>query len=596
MKSKGLFRFAANKEDKPQDCNGLDFRARHLRFLLPHLKKNKRRYFALSFLLLVSSGLSLPGPAITGYIVDKVFVYRDVSKLNMLVLCLIGLLFASETVRTIQEYSNFRLSQEFTFSVRVELIERILRYPLSFFKNYQSGYLLSRLDEINLLGGFFSTTILVLIESSIRLISALVLIGRYNSRMTLISLAVLPLFFEVARRSAAGIRRTNIGSLESGAKVRGRIQQVLSGIELVKTYAKEDREITDIRYGLRKMIDNEVVQNLFSSLAGKVLGILTGINLIAILWLGGHEIIAGRLTVGQYVAFAAYVGFLYGPMQVFAITFLQFQRVLVAASRVSIFLAGTGENEDPARTEKIRSIRGDIGFENVSHSYDNNESALSNLTFSIREGETAAFVGKSGSGKTTLVHLILGLYKPTSGRIVIDGNDTCRMNLDSLRARIGIVSQNIFLFNDSILNNIKYSRAEASQNDVIRAAKIAGCHDFIMALPQGYQTDSGELGQKLSGGEKQRIAIARCVLKNPDILILDEPTSHLDPMHVRTIAATLKEAFKNRTCIIISHNITSIFWADRIFVLDKGRIVQEGSHSELLKIPGQYRDLFGTEF
>lgn len=572
----------------------INFRFRELAFLVPHAKKNFARYIRLFFLLLLSSGLSLPGPAITGYIVDKVFVRKDASKLDLLVGLLLAILLLSELIRIVQEYAMLRTSQEFTYSIRVHLIERMLKYPLSFFKEFQTGYLVSRLDEVNLLGSFFSITILSVAENLVRFVGAVFLISRYNLKLTLIAMIVLPLFFEVARRYAGAIRATSMRTMEKSAKVKGKIQETLSGIEIVKTYAKESFETGEIKTGLRKMIELEIIQNLFSSISGKILGIITSINLLVILWVGGHEIIAGRLTVGQYIAFVAYIGFLYGPIQMFAYTFLQFQKAFMACKRISAFLDKTAEDERPERTYEFQTILGDIRFENVSYHYGDGKNTLQDINLSIRKGKKIAFVGKSGAGKSTLVHLILGLYEPTSGGIEIDGIDVQTVKLESLRNRIGIVSQSIFLFDDSILNNIKYSRPDASMEEVIAAARASGCHDFISQFPEGYDTNAGEIGKRLSGGEKQRISIARCLLKKPDLIIFDEPTAHLDAVAVKNLIASVQELFKDKTCVIISHHLNNINWVDRIFVLEEGRIVQEGTHAELIVRSEEYRELFET--
>jgi len=572
----------------------IDFSARELAFLVPHAKKYIPRYVGLFFLLLLSSGLSLPGPAITGYIVDKVFVRKDASKLDLLVGLLLAILLLSELVRIVQEYAMLRTSQEFTYSIRVHLIERMLRYPLSFFKDFQTGYLVSRLDEVNLLGSFFSITILSVAENLVRFVGAVFLISRYNLKLTLIAMIVLPLFFEVARRYVGAIRATSMSTMEKSAKVKGKIQETLSGIEVVKTFAKEGYETAEIKTGLRKMIELEIIQNLFSSISGKILGIITSINLLVILWVGGHEIIAGRLTVGQYIAFVAYIGFLYGPIQMFAFTFLHFQRAFIACKRISEFLNKTAEDERPGRKHEFRTIRGDIRFEDVYYHYREGRDVLHGISFSVRKGERIAFVGKSGAGKSTLVHLILGLYEPTAGCVEVDGIDVRTVKLESLRNRIGIVSQNIFLFDDSILNNIKYSRPDASMEEVIAAAKASGCHDFISRFPEGYDTNAGEIGKRLSGGEKQRISIARCLLKKPDLIIFDEPTAHLDPVTVKNLIASIQDLFRDKTCIIISHDLNNIHWADRIFVLKEGLLVQEGTHAELVGMEGEYRELFET--
>lgn len=570
-------------------------RTRELAFLLPYIKKNRFRYFGLSGLVILSSGLSLPGPYITGIIVDKVFVYKDESMLSVYVGILLVILLISEIVRISQEYHMLRLSQEFTYSIRIGLIERMLKYPLSFFKEFQTGYLVSRLDEANMLGNFFSLAILSLGENLVRFIGAIFLISRYSIKLTLIAIIVLPLLFEVARRSRGAIRATSMQAMEKSAKIRGKIQETMSGIELIKSYSKEGHETSEIKTGLRKMIELEIIQNLFSSVSGKMLGILTGMNLLVILWVSGHEIIKGRLTVGQYFAFVAYISFLYGPIQTFALTFMQFQRALIASKRISEFLDKTTEDERPERKCILSSVKGDIEFDNVNYYYDYGNNVLNKVTFFIRAGEKIAFVGKSGAGKSTLVNLILGFYEPTAGSIKIDGVDLSRVSLKSLRNRIGIVSQNIFLFDDSILNNIKYSRPEASMEEIVAAAKASGCHDFISSFSAGYETNAGEIGKKLSGGEKQRISIARCLLKNPDLVIFDEPTAHLDIPAIKSFIDSINNLFKDKTCIIISHNVNNVQWVDRVLVLDNGVIVQEGTHKTLIDEEGEYKKLFQND-
>jgi ABC-type bacteriocin/lantibiotic exporter with double-glycine peptidase domain len=570
----------------------LDLKASDLAFLIPHAKKYSPRYLGIIILLLLGIALSLPGPAIMGYIIDKVFVAKNIAKLNVLVGILIAILLLSELVRFVEEYYILRLSQEFTNSIRIQLVKRILSFPMSFFKKFQTGYLLSRVEEVNNLGSFFSVTILSLAENSLRFIGAIFLISNYNFKLTLIALLFLPLFFEVTRRSVGTLRASSIGVMEKNAKVRGKIQETLAAIELVKTYAKEEYESDVIRLSFRKMIELEIIQNLFSSLSGKILGIITGVNLLAILWVGGQEIIANRLTVGHYIAFVTYVGYLYGPIQMFALTFLQFQKAFMASKRISSFLDKTAENESKKREHEFKTVRGDIQCENVYYHYGNGKDVLSDISFSISKGERIAFVGRSGAGKTTLVHLLLGLENPSRGRIIIDGVNSERIRLTSLRNRIGIVSQNIFIFDDSILNNIRYSQPEAGMEDTIAAAKISGCHDFISNLPNGYNTNTGEIGIKLSGGEKQRISIARCVLKKPDLIIFDEPTAHLDPPAARVIIDSMKRVFIDKTWIIISHKLESVAWADKIYVMARGRIVQQGTHESLIKRIGEYRTIF----
>jgi ABC-type multidrug transport system fused ATPase/permease subunit len=275
----------------------------------------------------------------------------------------------------------------------------------------------------------------------------------------------------------------------------------------------------------------------------------------------------------------------------FILCLIIFGDVSPGKHRYSIY-SPQAENENPERTFEFSKIKGCVRFDSVCYHYEDGKNVLSEISFDIREGEKVAIVGKSGAGKSTLVQLILGLYEPIEGRIEVDSVDIRTVRLDSLRNRIGIVSQNIFLFNDTILNNIKYSRAEASIDEVLTAAKASGCHDFISQFPHGYDTNAGEVGKRLSGGERQRISIARCLLKKPDLIIFDEPTTHLDSVSGNNIISTIKSVFKNNTCIIISHHINNIQWVDKILVLKYGRLVQEGTHQELAVKEGEYQNLF----
>jgi ABC-type bacteriocin/lantibiotic exporter with double-glycine peptidase domain len=575
-----------------RDKNKISFSLREVAFLVPHLKKNVKRYLGLLGLLILSSLLSIPAPAITGYIIDNVFIRKDLAKLTTLVGLLFVLLLIVEIVRAVQEFYMYMLSQEFNYSVRSQLIERIVRYPMSFFRKNQSGYLVSRLDEINILGGFFTVTLLSLAENMIRFLGSAFFIIRFNLKLTLFSLAILPLFFEVARRSKGAFRTTSFSAMESNANTKARIQETFSGIELIKTFAKEEHETSRINNSLRLTMNTEIIQNLLSSISGRVLGIIVGLNLLVILWVGGNEIIAGRLSVGQYFAFTAYVGYLYSPIQLFSMTFLTWQRVLIACKRISTFTVDTTEDEGPNRIYKFTSLIGEIRFRNVTFNYEDGEDVLHDISLFIQRHEKVALVGRSGAGKSTIVNLILGLYTPTKGQVEIDGVDLRTTRLRSLRDRIGIVSQNIFLFDDTILNNIKYSWPEAGMDEVVIAAKASGCHDFITQFPNGYETNAGEIGNRLSGGEKQRISIARSLIKKPDLIILDEPTAHLDAPAIRAIIDTIQELFRKQTCLIISHNASNIHWVDKIIVLDKGHIVQEGSHFDLIRKVGEYRNLF----
>lgn len=593
MRIKDHFRIILSHLFPKKNCKTkTDFSLNSIKFLFPYIKRQKKRFFCTFLLLFIISLLVLPSPAITGYIVDTVFVNKRLDKLSFLALLLIIILILSEFGRTLQEYYTKRLSQEINFSIQADLVDKILKFPMSLYNNVQTGYLVSRIDEVGYIGVFFTGVFFSLFERSIKFIGALFIIANFNLKLTLISMLILPLLFEVSRRYRQGLQASSFDLMEANAKLRGKIQETFSGIELIKAFSKEINEANNIKGSLKQVMNKEIIQSLFSSTSGKILGVISGINMILILWVSGYEIFHGRLTVGEYVAFVAYIGYLYGPIQLFASIYLRFQMTFIACKRISEFLLKFTEDEDPRRVHKFNKLEGRIEFKNVYHDYQENSEVLKNISFSINKGEKVAFVGESGSGKSTIVSLIMGFYNPSKGDIYIDNIKCQNIELNSLRDKIGLVSQNIFLFNDSILNNIKYSRQDALIEEVIKAAKLSGAHEFISRLPDGYNTHAGELGKKLSGGEKQRISIARSILKNPEIIIFDEPTAHLDSIAANSIINSIQKIFKGKTCIIISHFLKNINWVDRIIVLRNGEILHEGSHDVLTERLSYYKELF----
>jgi len=380
--------------------------------------------------------------------------------------------------------------------------------------------------------------------------------------------------------------------MEKGAKVREKIQETFSAIEVVKSFSGEKKETSKIKQRFRKLIETEIILSLFSSISNRMLEIISGLNLIIILWVSGYEIISGRLTIGQYVAFVGYLGYLYGPIQFYAMTFIGFQKTLIACKRISELLSHSTEDDNPNRAYRLNDFQGVIKFNDVSYNYGNGKMVLENISFTINPGDKVAFVGTSGVGKTTLINLILGFYLPSKGRITIDDVDLSTIKLEPLRKRIGIVSQNLFLFNDTVLNNIKYSKPEASLEQIISISKKSDAHNFISELEKGYFTNIGELGKKLSEGQKQRISIARAILRDPEIIIFDEPTTHLDSISIEKLVDSFRKLFVYKTCIFISHRLPQVSWVDKIYVLEKKKIVQKGSHEQLICEEGIYKKMY----
>jgi subfamily B ATP-binding cassette protein MsbA len=364
-------------------------------------------------------------------------------------------------------------------------------------------------------------------------------------------------------------------------------------VDVVKVFTAEERETRKIHHNLTNFMQSSITSNIIRSISSEVLALLGALGRFIVLWYGGSEIIRGNFTIGSYIAFAAYLGKLYGPIQILASMGLTLQPAATALSRVSELFDLTTEDEDKKRTVKLLRINGKIEFKNVYFSYNHKkEDVLQDINFKIEPGEKVAFVGPSGSGKSTILKLILGLYPIERGKILIDNQDINKLLLSNLREKISIVSQNTFLFNDTVKNNILYSKPNAKEEEIIKTTKYADAYDFIMNLENGFETIVGEMGKKLSGGEKQRISIARAILKDSDIIIFDEATSHLDNESERRIQRMINENFANKTCIIVAHRLSTIINVDKIYILDNGRIVQRGSHTELITKEGRYKQIY----
>jgi subfamily B ATP-binding cassette protein MsbA len=411
-------------------------------------------------------------------------------------------------------------------------------------------------------------------------------------RLVLVIILALPVYLLANYFFSGRMRALSYKQRESFAELSKDTQEVLSGVEMVKSYATEEKEVNKvtgrIRNVNRAMLNTMILSSLSTTLN-------TGIQFILVLlimWIGAGEIQRGAMTIGDYVAFISYVTLLVGSVNSLFSTYLSFQPMFASMERLKEMFSIIPEYDRHSDKPLLKpeKVIGEITFDNVSFAYDE-KPILKNMSFSLPAGKTLALVGHSGAGKTTLINLLLKLYVPQTGRILLDGNDLNDIDHVWLRKQISIVSQDIFLFNDTIENNIKYGKTDASSEDVIEAAKKANIHEDIMHMPNGYKTMVGERGVKVSVGQRQRISIARAFLKGTPILILDEPTSALDMETEKYLKGILEELTKGKTTFIISHRMSLAEIADRIIVIEDGRIVQTGTNQELLQIEGLYKRL-----
>jgi ATP-binding cassette subfamily B protein len=465
-----------------------------------------------------------------------------------------------------------------------------------------------------------------IMSNGITLISTLAVMISIEWKLALLSVAVLPLFLLPARRVGRILRRLRRRALEYNAEMSSIITETLgiNGVLLVKTFGRQRQEITRFGSTAGNVRDVGVRQALVGRWFFLGLGIASAIGTALIYWVGGYMVLLDALTVGTIVAFAAYLTRLYGPISSLSNVQVEFAQSMVSFERVFEYIDLPVEIEDRPGAVELKRVEGHLRFEDVSFSYlaedelpdepapdpDRDREkpkatagvittrrwALRGLSFEIMPGELAALVGPSGAGKTTVTYLLPRLYDPTEGRITLDGHDLRSVTQESLAQQIGMVTQETYLFHDTVRANLLYARPDATQADLEGACRAANIHDMVAGLPEGYDTVVGERGYRLSGGEKQRLAIARVILKDPSLLILDEATSHLDSQSEALIQEALEPLLVGRTSLVIAHRLSTILAADVILVLDQGCLVEKGTHAELHAQGGLYADLYETQF
>jgi ABC-type multidrug transport system fused ATPase/permease subunit len=496
----------------------------------------------------------------------------------------------------IQKYLSLRFQQEMTFNIQTALFDHLLRFPIPFFKKQRTGYLMSRVsDDIYVLQLFFSESVTQVFSRAFYFFFGMLIVFALSVKLSLILAAALPLYLLINYFFGARIREVSLQERETSARVSSDIQEVLSGVETIKAYTAEEREVQKVSRGMRAVIHKRMKGMLLSLLSNyAAAGSLFAANLV-IMWAGIHEVLQGRLTIGDYVAFTSYAVLLSGALNSILTFHIMAQPSFASMERLmELFklIPEFKEGKDTRTAAAPGDIEGEIIFEDVSFWYEEGRPVLRNVSFSAGPGEIIALAGRTGAGKTSLVNLLLKFQTPQQGGIYLDGRDIREIPAGWLRGKIGVVSQEVFLFDDTIENNIKYGSALASREDVVRAARLAHIHDDIEGLPGGYETEVGERGVRLSAGQRQRISIARAFLRNPAILILDEPTSSLDPATEALVKDSINKLAANRTTFIVAHRLSTIDMADKILVMNNGEVVETGTHEELMDKGGFYRSLY----
>jgi ATP-binding cassette subfamily B protein len=577
--------FEAQKEDTSSFRN-------FLQFVVPY--KNLLFEIAVASILLNLFGLATP--IFTQNIVDKVLVHQNVSLLNiMLIGMLIVAVFRILTM-IVRQYLIVHVGMKIDLRMLVQFYKHLLALPLNYFKVRKIGDFIARFNESSKIREFLTETALSIILDTFLIVVYFLLMFYYNVKLTLLVLVFIPAFILITLVFTPILRRLNIDSFAAGTESHSHLIESIHGIETVKA--------TNIEYPTRWKWENKFIKNLnidfrllkavlYYDSMGDFVGTLCS---TLVLWFGALTVMKGGLSIGELMAFMALLGSVMTPLYRIINVWDELQETLVSVDRLNdVFAAKTEfpESKDEAKGMILRKPRGEVSFENVYFRFGGEDDPyiLSNISLKISPGQRVAIVGRSGSGKTTLAKLIARFYDVTEGKVLIDGHDVKNLNLSNLRQLIGFVLQENFLFNGTIRENVSLGDPEESLEKVVEAAKLANADDFISNLAMGYDTRVGESGLQLSGGQKQRVAIARVLYAKPKIIIFDEATSSLDTESEQAIQKNLEEILKDKTAIIIAHRLSTVRNAGRIFVLDNGEIVEQGTHEELMGQKGLYHYL-----
>lgn len=566
----------------------------NLKWFLPSIQKHKRVLIEVLIASFFVQLFALANPLMIQVIIDKVIVQNSIDTLNVLGVFLLVLAVFEAVLTSLRTYLFVDTTNRIDMALGSEIIDHLLRLPLRYYEKRPVGELSTRINELENIRSFLTGTALTVVLDAVFSVIYIAVMFVYSWLLTLVALATVPLFIGLAIIASPIIRNQLRVKAERNAETQSYLVEVVGGIQTVKAQNMELRARWQWQQRYARYVSAGFKTVLTSTTAGSASNFLNQFSGLLVLWVGAYLVLKQELSLGQLIAFRIIAGYVTSPLLRLAQLWQNFQEVGLSIERLSDIVDSSPEADEKDRLNiPMPPIKGAVTYENLSFRFNpSGPLQLNNINLEFPQGAFVGIVGQSGSGKSTLMKLLPRLYDPEMGRILIDGYDISKVELYSLRQQIGIVPQDTLLFDGTIQENIALNAPDASAEEIIQAAQVAVAHDFIMGLPNGYNTRVGERGAALSGGQRQRIAIARTVMQNPRLLIMDEATSALDYDSERRVCLNLADAFKGRTVFFITHRLSTIRHADLILMMDKGSVVEMGTHDELMKLKGRYYCLF----
>lgn len=567
---------------------------RAMGFCIPY-KKN----FALALLLLLLlAGFNLLIPYITKEIIDEGIIRKDMD-------CILkwsGIFLLTLVFRYFVQYFQTLVfsvtAQRITNNIRTTLFSHVQKMSINFFNSHEVGSLISRhMSDVDSMNALIVQGIITLLVDLATAVGVLIIMFRMNGTLSLYILAFVPLIFLITVCLRKRVRENYRDLRKKNATSTGVISENITGVKVIKSFAREKSNLNHfkrVNRNLRKSIINAVMFATFFQISMEM---VTYVCTAAVFLASAYMVKTGALTVGAFAAFIQYIDRFFGPVRNITNFYDLLQQAMAGAERIFAILDTESDIKDKPDAEVLENIRGEVDFENVTFGYTEEKNVLNGVSFHVPAGNTVAFVGPTGAGKSTVINLLARQFDVKEGAIYVDGKDVRDVTLDSLRRNTGVVLQDSYLFMGTIMENIRFGKPDATDEEVIQAAKTVGVYDFIMSLPKGFKTEIKDGSSNLSTGQKQLISFARALIADPAILVLDEATSSVDTNTEKLIQNALKQLFRNRTSFVVAHRLSTISEADCIYVIDEGGIKERGSHEELMKIPdGKYHQLYNIQF